>query len=168
MLLISKPVHKSEYLFGKYLGILGLCCIFFVSIESTIVVAHLIKEGELYSIGMLIRQFLMILALFPLVGLTIMISCFMEDFPAMIITSIYLVFALSVSTIPLLVEMLPASIGIHSYLFIIYYFFPNFLYYFQGFHIIGLITIALFVYSAAITTMFLTIANYRLVNRDLI
>jgi hypothetical protein len=61
--------------------------LFFCSIVIALIVGHLIKTGELYSIDIIIRQFFLIFAILPLVGPNITISCFMGDFPAMIIAA---------------------------------------------------------------------------------
>ena len=168
MLIISKPIRKSEYIVGKFLGILGLCFIFFISIEVAILIGHLLKTGEFYSFGFVLRQFNLIWGILPLVGCAVMVSCFLADFSAMIVTSIYLLFALSISVVPLLVEMLPDGIGINSYLFIFYYFFPNFVYYFQSFSIVGVLGIALAMYSLTSTSLFLVIAFLQFNSRDLV
>ncbi len=168
MLIISKPIRKYEYIVGKFLGIFGLCLIFFVSIEIMIIVGHLLKSGELYPMGLIVRQFNLVLGILPLVGCAVMISCFLADFSAMIVAAIYLLFSVSISVVPLIVEMLPEGIGVNSYLFIFYYFFPNFVYYFQSFSLFGVLGAALVAYSVASTTLFLIIGFLQFNSRDLV
>jgi len=169
MLLLSKPIKKSEYLLGKYLGVLAICGLFFVATEATIYIAHLVRSGETYGLGAFARQFYLFMGIIPIAGLTVMISTFFPDFSAMILASIYLIFSISVSMVPLLVAVLPESVsgGIEVYLYLFYYLFPNFIFYFQSFKLFGIISIALLLYSVSITVIFLSVADLRMRNRDL-
>lgn len=170
MLILSKPVRKVDYLLGKYFGLLALCLVIFVATEATVFGGYLISTGKMFQIGLMIKQFYLLLALFPLLAMVVMISCFVADISAMILGVIYVMFSASMSTVPLFIAMLPKSItgGVESYLFVIYYFFPNYLYYFQTFSTVGLIPFALFLYSLSLTVIFLTIGALRLNTRDLI
>jgi ABC-type transport system involved in multi-copper enzyme maturation permease subunit len=170
MLLISKPVKKSEYMLGKFMGIMALCALFFIGTEVTIIISHWLKTKQFYNFGEISRQFFMLIPLLPMVALTIMFSCFFQDLGAMIITVAYVVLAIALSAVPVLLAMLPATLtsGIQTYLYIFYYLFPNFVYYFQTFKLFGLVSFSLIIYSVAMTAIFLSIATYRLKNRDLI
>ena len=86
----------------------------------------------------------------------------------MIVAAVYLLFSVSISVIPLIVEMLPEGIGLNSYLFILYYFFPNFVYYFQSFSLVGVLGIALAAYSVAVSILFLMIGYLQFNARDLV
>ncbi len=170
MLVISKPISKTEYLIGKYLGVFLLCAILFAATELTIFITHFILAGELYPIGVMLKQFYLLLALLPLTALTVAISSFLGDVSAMIIVVVYLIFSLAVSAIPIFVALLPKSMssGIEAYLLVFYYFFPNFIYYFQNSQLIGIVPFSLLLYSLSITVILLAIAALRLKNRDLI
>ena len=168
MLIMAKPIRRADYIVGKYVGVLALCLIFFLAVEAAIVFGHLFKTGEMYSLGLIFRQFNIMFGILPLVACTVMISCFLSDFSAMIVTAIYLLFAVTVSVIPLLVAMIPDGIGINSYLFIFYYFFPNFVYFFQSFSLFGLLGLALIAYSVAVSTIFLVIGHIQFDSRDLV
>lgn len=167
MLILGKPVRRTEYLVGKYIGITGICIAFFIAAVLFINVGHLIKTGEFYSFQTNIRQFFFILAIFPFVAMTIMISCFFSDLSAMLLTAAYMLFSISFSTIPLLVELLPEKIGVDVYLYIFYYFFPNYFYYLQPFNMIGLASLSLIIYSCSLTAVFLVIGSWRLNSRDM-
>jgi len=168
MLILGKPVKRTEYLIGKYFGIVGICLAFFTIATVSVIISHLIKAGELYPIALIFRQYLLIFAIFPFVAMTIMFSCFLADLSAMILTAIYVIFSLSVSTIPLLVELLPKNIGIDSYLYIFYYLFPNYLFFLQSFKVFGFVNLFLIIYSIAITVVFMVIASARMNDRDMI
>jgi len=170
LLVLSKPISKLDYLLGKYLGLLVLCTVIFVATEMTVFVNYYFAAGKMYPLGLIVKQFYLLLVLFPILAMVVMISCFVPDISAMIVGVVYVLFSASMSTVPLLISMLPKSIsgGIESYLFIIYYFFPNYLYYFQTFGNWGLVPFALITYSASITVIFLTIGSIRLNTRDLI
>jgi ABC-type transport system involved in multi-copper enzyme maturation permease subunit len=168
MLLLAKPVKRGEYLLGKYLGIMIICLSFFAVAFLTAVVAHLIKSGEFFGFSILIRQSFMVLAIFPFVAMTMMISTFLSDIGAMILTAVYLMFSVSMSAMSIFVDMLPKSLGVASYVHVIAYFFPNYFYYFNSFRLIGLVSISLIVYSCSLTVIFLMVASIRLNNRDLL
>ena len=168
MLLLSKPISKYQYLMGKFLGVLGLCTVFFFGTEIAVFITYYVDQGECYSIGIMARQILLFLVLLPIVSLTIMMSCFVADFSAMILTSIYLIFSISVSIVPILIEMIPKSIGVAFYFMIIYYFFPNFIYFFQSCNSFGPVTLTLLIYSLALKIIFISIAYYRINHRDLV
>ncbi len=170
MLLLSKPVSKTRYLLGKYLGLLTLCLIIFLATEITVYLGHYFTAGEFYPVGMMLKQFYLILILLPFLAMMVTISCFVPDVSAMILGVLYIMFSISVSTIPILVSMLPQSIAgdVESYLFLIYYMFPNFLYYFQTFSTIGIVPLALVFYSLSMTVIFLTIGVFRMSTRDMI
>jgi len=165
--LVGKPIRRVEYLLGKYLGVCLICVTFFIVAAISANAGHIIKTGHLYPIASIIRQFLLIFSIFPFVAMTVMFSCFFNDITAMIISSVYLIFSLFLSIIPLLVEMLPKSISITTYLYFIYYVVPNFLYYFLTYRIAGLVSISLIIYSLSISVIFLTIASLRINSRDM-
>jgi len=168
MIILAKPVNRGEYLLGKYVGIVVFCLIFFLLAFFTSIISHFIKTGNIYGIALLIRQLFLILAIFPFVAMTMMISTFLSDIGAMILTAVYLMFSVSMSAMSIFVDMLPRSLGVASYAHIIAYFFPNYFYYFNSFRLIGLIPLALIAYSCSLTVIFLMIASVRLNNRDLL
>ncbi len=168
LILVGKPIRRTEYLLGKYLGVCLMCVAFFVIAAISANVGHIIKTGQLYPISTMFRQFLLIFSIFPFVAMTVMFSCFFSDITSMIIASVYLIFSIFLSTIPLLVEMLPKSITITSYLYFIYYTCPNFLFYFLTYKVIGLVSISLIIYSLSITVIFLMIASLRISSRDML
>jgi hypothetical protein len=64
--------------------------------------------------------------------------------------------------------MLPDSIGIDAYLYMFYYWFPNYLYFLQNFRLLGLVFPAMVLYSASMSALFLMIAAVRINLRDMI
>ncbi len=169
MIILSKPIKKWEYMLGKYLGILLLCLVFFFGVEAIIYLAHLLKTHEFYGPVLMLRQFYLVMAFLPLVAVTVAFSCFFGDLASMIVTSMYILFSLALGFIPIMVAVLPRGVaaGVESYIFILYYFFPNYVFYFQTFKLIGIVPISLAVYSVAIATIFLSIGAIKLQNRDL-
>lgn len=167
MMLLAKPISKYQYLLGKFVGVLGLCAIFYFGAELTIFITYYSNNGESYPVGVMLRQLLLFFALLPVVSLTVMISCFVADFSAMILTSIYLISSLSVSIVPILIQLIPKSFGVAFYFMIIYYFFPNFIYFFQSCSSFSIVTLTLIMYSVSISIIFMSIAYYRIERRDL-
>ena len=169
MVILAKPVKKYEYMLGKYFGVLALCVVFYIGVEIVIYFSHLFKTHEYYGFTMMVRQMYLIMALFPLVALTIALSCFLGDLAAMIVTALYILFSLALGFIPIMVAVLPKGIasGVESYLFVLYYFFPNYIFYFQTFKLIGIVPFSLLVYSISVAVIFLSIGALRLQSRDL-
>jgi len=168
MLLLSKPVGKAGYLMGKYLGILALCTLFFTVAEASIVVGHWLMTGEWHQFKAVVRQFYMLFALLPMVAITVMFSCFLSDLSSMIVTAVYMFLSLSVSAVPLLVAVLPKSLGVNIYLYMFYFFFPNVLYYFQTMDLFGVTALSMAVYSVSMSAIFLCIGVLRLNQRDFV
>ena len=168
MIILTKPVNRSEYLLGKYIGIMIICLSFFITASLAMIIAHFAKTGHSYNFYLLLRQAYLIFAIFPFVAMTMMISTFLSDIVAMIMASIYLLFAISMSAMSIFVDMLPNSLGISSYVHLVAFFFPNYLYFFNSFRLFGLVTVALFCYSISLTFIFLMIATWRLNCRDMI
>jgi ABC-type transport system involved in multi-copper enzyme maturation permease subunit len=167
-ILLGKPIKRTEYLVGKYLGLCFMCIIFFFIAAISANAGHLIKTGSLYPLQLIIRQFLLVFSIFPFVAMTVMFSCFFNDVAAMIMASVYFIFSVFFSAIPLIVEMLPKSVSITSYLYFIYYLFPNFFFYFQTYKIIGLISFSLIIYSFSVSAILLMIASLRINSRDML
>lgn len=168
LLLGGKPLERSTYLIGKYLGILVICIIFFTLAGTAVIIGHFIKAGSFLGIQMILRQMMLLSLIFPFTALTVAFSCFLPEFSAMVLTVIYMCFSFSIGMVPILIAMLPKSIGLKSPLMSLYYFFPNFYYYFIPFNVPGIAAVFLLFYSISITVIFLLIANQKLNSRDMI
>ncbi len=167
LLVLGKPVSRIEYLAGKYIGIIGICVLFFAISSVSLFVSHIFKTGESYPISLMIRQLALIYAIFPFIAITVAISCFVAEISAMIFSVIYIFVCFVFCAIPILMEMLPKSIGFRSPLMALYYFFPNFYYFILPIKLTGLAHIFLIVYSLATSIIFLSIAGFRINARDL-
>lgn len=175
MLMLSKPITRADYLIGKYIGLLALCSTIYITTQLAVYLGHYFSTGQFYPLGLMVKQFYLLLILLPFLSMIIMISCFVPDISAMVIGVLYVLFAISVSVVPILMALVTKDMErsvqtyiVESAFFILYYMFPNFIYYFQTFSTIGLIPLALLVYSISISTIFLTIGTIRLNTRDLI
>ena len=76
--------------------------------------------------------------------------------------------SLSFSFLPIAVAMLPKGVAGYAGAagFIIYYLFPNFIFYFQDFKMFGLVFFMLLIYSLSLSIIFLLIAVGRLETMD--
>jgi ABC-type transport system involved in multi-copper enzyme maturation permease subunit len=168
MLILGKPVKRIEYLLGKYLGIVAICLIFFLTASIGTFVGKLIDTGELISFSILLRQFILVLAIFPFVAMTMMISAYLSDISAMIIAVTYVIFSVVISACSMLIDMLPKSLEIVSIIHTLSYVFPNYFYFFSSFRYSGIVIIAIILYSFSMTMIFLSIAAFRLNHRDML
>lgn len=169
LLILSKPVSKTEYLMGKFLGTIIICLMIFFATLLTSFLTRYAYLKEFYSPMLILRQLYVFLPIIPLTALCITVSCFLSDISAMIIVAIYITFSVFFSIVPLAIALLPKTLsaGVDAYILVFYYFFPNFIYFFQNFQLFGLIAIALVLYSVSITIIFLMIGANRINNRDL-
>jgi ABC-type transport system involved in multi-copper enzyme maturation permease subunit len=170
LLILSKPVSKTEYLAGKFLGVLILCAVMFTLTQLSIFTTNRVYSNEGYSFLTILRQFYLFLPVIPMVALAVAVSCFVPDISAMVVTVLYVLFSLFFSIVPLAIALLPKSlsVGVEAYVLIFYYFFPNFIYFFQNIQLFGLVALALLLYSLSIAFIFLVIAADRINRRDLI
>ena len=168
MLILAKPVSRCEYLLGKFMGIMIICTVLYFGSSFTALAAHLIKTGTFYPFPFLARQLYLVFAFFPFVAICILMSVLFSDLSAMIVSVIYLIFSIMFSGLVALIELLPGNVSGMSFIYMLYYFFPNFFYYFDSFRISGLVSIALVVYSISLTVILLLLAGYSFNRRDLI
>ncbi len=168
LILLSKPIRKLSYMLGKYLGMLIICLSLYVSSLVIIFLSHWIQTGEIYPLLLMFKQLYLTLAFLPFCGMIIMISCFTGELAAMVISFLYLVFSLSFSFLPIAAAMLPKGIAGYAGAagFVIYYLFPNFIFYFQDFKMFGLVFFMLLIYSLSLSIIFLLIAVGRLETMD--
>lgn len=168
MLLLAKPITRGEYIIGKYLGIITICLLFFFIASITSTISYFIDTGLVYNIHIVLRQCFLIIVIFPFVAMAMMISTFLNDIAAMILVAVYTIFAIFISIISILLDLLPKSLGIAAYIHFIAYFVPNLFYFLQPYRLISLTSVSLIIYSLSMTILFLIIATVRLNNTDLI
>jgi ABC-type transport system involved in multi-copper enzyme maturation permease subunit len=168
MLILGKPVKRVEYLLGKYLGVAAICLMFFLVAAVGATAAHLVKTGELFAFSIIVRQFMLMLGIFPFIAMTMMISAYLSDVSAIIVTVIYLIFSVCISAVSIFIDMLPRSLEIVSVIHTISYLFPNYFYFFSSFKYCGVVIVSLVLYAFSITAIFLSIAAYRLNHRDML
>jgi len=168
MLILGKPVKRIEYLLGKYLGIVAICLVFFLVASIAAFASHLIKTGELIAFSVAVRQFILMLVIFPFVAMTMMISAYLSDISAMIVAIVYVIFSVAISALSIFIDMLPKSLEVVSVIHTISYMFPNYFYFFSSFKYSGVVMISLILYSFSMTVIFLSIAAFRLNHRDML
>jgi hypothetical protein len=100
--------------------------------------------------------------------MAMMISTFPNDIAAMIVVAVYIVIGAMVSIMDILIDLLPKSLGVASYIHSLAYFFPNLFFFLQQYKLVSVISVYLIIYSLSMTIIFLAIATMRLNSRDLI
>ena len=167
--LLTKPISRTSYMCGKYLGILATCLVFFTLIEISIVVFYYLAENTWYSFPMILRQFQLTIAFIPCVAVIVALSCFVGDIAAIILTVLYLMFSMLFNFIPVIISMLPPGVAaeVSNGIYVLYYLFPNLIYYFIDHNTFGFYSLVLCIYSVSVAVIFLMIAAYRLNHMDL-
>ena len=168
MLILAKPVRRVEYLLGKYLGIVAICVVFFFVASIAACVSYAIDHEQMLSFAVVVRQLMLVLLIFPFVAMTMMISAYLSDISAMIVTIIYLIMSVCISAFSVLIDMLPKSLEVVSVIHLFSYFVPNYFYFFSSFKYLGAVIVALILYAFSMTVIFLSIAAYRLNKRDML
>ncbi len=162
-ILLSKPISRLGYIWGKYLGTLaiGLSCSFLWL--SFMLFSRIFLRGELDEVvttGMLWRQYACLVFLIPLTGVSVGISCYFSDIVAMIITCIYMFVCFVGALAPVVVNFVGETSLAYAVL-LPYYLFPNSIYYFQSYtdasDYLGLLAYAI---STAILFVFLGRARF--------
>jgi len=168
-LLLAKPLSRTGYLLGKYIGVLLICMLFFTVTESAAIIFHRLDKNVWFDGMLIFRQFQLCLAFIPLVAIIVAISCFTGDIAAIILTVIYLIFSTLFNFLPILTALLPPGFAgeLEYYLYLLYYLFPNCLFFFLDFRLFGLVSGTLLLYSLSIAAIFLMIASFRLNHMDL-
>lgn len=166
---LSKPISRSSYLLGKYFGILLICAAFFCATELSVILCHYARTGAFFSAKLIARQFLMMSMFVPYTAVILMFSCCAGDIAAIIFTLLYLLFSLLFNLIPILIAMLPEGFAgeVEESIFVLYYLFPNNLYFLLDFPLFGIVSGMLLLYSASIAAIFLLIADYQFRHMDL-
>ena len=167
MFILGKPVQRFEYLLGKFLGLYLICILFYIATITSAMVTAWVRGGEPPTAETVSRSLMGILSLAPFLSLSFMVSCFMPDISAMIISTVYVIFCLAMGTTIFLVDMLPQNMLNDFWLFLLYYYFPNLLYFLQSFSLLSVEGLSLILYSLSVTFIFITIGAYRLQSKDL-
>jgi ABC-type transport system involved in multi-copper enzyme maturation permease subunit len=168
MLILGKPVKRSEYLLGKYLGIVAICLAFFFSAAIFAFIGYLINMGGAITFSIAVRQLMLVLVVFPFVAMAMMISAYLSDISAMIVAVVYVLFSICISAISLFIDMLPRSLEALPAIHPISYLFPNYFYFFNSFKYTGFVMVSLILYTISLTVIFLAIASFRLDQRDML
>ena len=145
-----------------------ICLVFFITTEVTVFLTQYFSKGETYSLSLIFRQFQLTLAYLPFVAIIVALSCFVGDIAAIIITVVYILFSMLFNMIPIIIAMLPRGVAgeVENQIYILYYFFPNCIFYFIDYKAWGLVSVSLLLYSLSIAGIFLLIAAYRLNHMD--
>lgn len=166
-ILLAKPLTRTEYIIGKYLGVLGICLAFYGTGAVSLLLSNYILLGKLLDFDIILKQLYLVSSLFPFTAMSIMFSCFLKDIGAMITTGVYLFLSVSASTVPMLVALLPRNIGISFYLYCFYYFFPNYIYFLQPFSLMSATGFMLLLYSFSLMGIFLSLGAFHMRFRDI-
>ena len=164
-LYLSKPITRSEYLLGKFIGTFGLTSCFFLTWLTSYTIFSLIKDPDSFSLITFLTLYIYTFSLTPLTAIAITVSTYLDDIAAMITTFMILAVSFSMFSVSYIVESFPNTAGKAILLF--YYFVPNLSYLFTKFHDAPQL-IAYLVYCGSITAIILKIGLIKFNERDLI
>ncbi len=167
MIILGKPVSRTEYMLGKYLGVVCISLLFYFVSSLSLMAGHLIKTGKIFPLELLLRQMILILVIFPFTAINMAFSCFLHDLSAMIVASIYITFSLATGLIPIAVNLIPKSAWIDVWLYLLYYMFPNFFFFLLPVRIPGLVFVSMILYAAGISFCFIFIGSLGIESKDM-
>ncbi len=167
MILLGKPLTRTQYLLGKYFGIICISLLFYFISSLSLIAGHFFKTGKFLSFELLTRQMILVLVIFPFTAINITISCFLYGLSAMIVSSIYIVFSFATGLIPLASSLIPKSAGVDVWLYMIYYLFPNFLFYLLPIKLSGIVFCSMIFYTIGVSAIFLFLGTIRIENKDM-
>jgi len=168
MLILSKPIKKETYLIGKFIGVLAMGIIFYLSFEIPMIVFSFLDNETSVSFSLILRQLSLIVIFVPVAALTVSISCFTTEISSMILTICYLLFGLSVAMTPILLAALPEGMtGVNFFVNALYYIFPNFIYFLKDMSTLSFNYLVLVIYSFSIAAIFINVAAIRMNMRDI-
>ena len=156
---LSKPLDRTHYLIGKYLGTLGIgMTAGLLWITAMLVSRVFLHEGAESLTGAdMVRQYLVLLYLIPVTAIAVGISCYFSDVLAMIICCAYIVCCFAATLVPVVFNILSGLLFM-KILMVPYHFFPNLLYYFQPYDRASSY-VQLAVYALATCLLFLLIGR---------
>lgn len=167
MIILGKPISRTQYLLGKYLGIVCISLLFYLLSSLSLLIGHFFKTGQFFPFALILRQLVLILIIFPFTAINLCFSCFFHDLSAMIISAIYVLFSISAALIPLAISLIPKNAGIDIWLNLIYYFFPNFSFFLLPTRIPGIVFLAMILYAFSVSFCFIFIASLRIESKDI-
>ncbi len=171
MVVLSKPIGRFRYVFGKYLAMLLATLLAFALFESLLLISHFVfgTGSSAYTLAAILRQLLPPLMLIPLVAIAMTFSLVAGAMGAMIFTIVYLLFSLVMSFLPVTLSLFPAGTfpGVNMAAAVSRFFFPNLLYYFQDSVSGWFLVLTLLVYTVALTVLFLLLMAWRVRSMDL-
>jgi ABC-type transport system involved in multi-copper enzyme maturation permease subunit len=154
---LSKPLARSEYLWGKFLGTLGLSA----SYSAAWLIVMLLSRsgdgdaGEL-TLALVVTQLWCLLLLVPVTAIAVAISCYFSDVAAMIVTAVYIILSFGSGIMAIVSTIVPPDIA--RIVLVPYYLIPNLTYFLQhheGWAAHG----ALLVYAASVAALFTAVGH---------
>lgn len=167
--LLAKPITRGRYIWGKFLGTLGLggaCSFLWISsmLLCRLFVVGADGEEPLGWMGCL-QQYVCLLMLMPVTAMAIGISCYLSDILAMIVTSVYVVLCFVAALLPVVLALV-GGFGLGKVLLIPYYAFPNLIYFLRSYDRPG-DYLALGAYALCICIIFIGLGRARFDRGDL-
>jgi ABC-type transport system involved in multi-copper enzyme maturation permease subunit len=165
--LLSKPVSRQRYLWGKFLGTLLLVVIFTSTWLTTMLLCrHFIVADptEPLTLGIALRQYWCLLFLAPVTAIATMVSCFFSDVISMIVSSVYIGLCFVAGIMPVIIALV-GDLLLGKLLLLPYYCVPNLAYFFHGYTTLGQYLV-LVVYALAICGLSLGLARLRFERGD--
>ena len=167
-LLLSKPLHRWQYVAGRALGVFVLCFGTYAGwLAALALFSHLgggSGEASPWSWVRYADYLLPGLLLAPVTGLAVALSCYLDEIPVMVMMFIYALLAWLASLIPVVGAVLPKPL--YGGLMAFYCLFPNPVFYFM--ELPGVLPrVMLGVYSLSLAALWILIAIPGFTKRDL-
>lgn len=165
-ILMSKPIHRWQYLAGKFLGVFFLCYGIYAFWILTLFASNRVTATPELHLPweVLLDSLLAGLVLGPICAAAVTLSCYFEELASMVLTFAFILVAGVMGILPILQTFLPKPLFLPFLL--LYYCFPN-VDYFLSVPAPPLLKAVLVVYAVAASLVFLAAALPRFYARDL-
>ena len=165
-ILLSKPISRQKYVAGRFLGTWLLSSLLFLMWLITLGALQYFNMPDMFSFKNFFLNFLYVFSLAPVSAISVAVSTYLDDVPAMIVSFIIISMSFTMGTIPIIIKAFPnADLG--KMLLLFYYMIPNFTYLFRSFEAFYQV-LSFLVYTMTLSIIVLKIGIMHFDERDLV
>jgi ABC-type Na+ efflux pump permease subunit len=166
-ILLSKPISRSKYVMGRFLGTWMLSSILFCAWLIALGCIQYYNMPDKFNLNNFLLNFIYIFSLAPISAISVAVSTYLDDVPAMIVSFMIIAMAFTMGSIPIIIRAFPNASDIGKMLLLFYYILPNFTYLFRNFDAFYQV-LAFLVYTLSMSTIVLKIGIIHFNERDLV
>ncbi|MCM8542305.1 MAG: hypothetical protein NE328_18695 [Lentisphaeraceae bacterium] len=164
-ILLCKPISRTKYVIGRFAGTWILSSMLYGSWLLALGIFQYLNMPDLFNAKSFMLNFLYIFALAPVSAVSVTVSTYLDDVPAMIISFILISISFTMGSIPIIITVIPDA-DLRRLVLLFYYLLPNFTYLFRSFEA-AIHCLAFITYCIALSAMLLKVGITHFDDRDL-